>query len=125
MTKKRPSPLLTDKEIDFLFDWLKEDLKLQEKEQTINNDSYKLLKGIVQKIFSYGLEIETKKTKEKNQLVQCIKDLDDYYVETIDNMSMYHHNEGLSEDDLKGNLANILENNGCYELVRENENNDR
>lgn len=53
MTKKRPNPLLTDKEIDFLFDWLKEDLKLQEKEQTINNDSYKLLKGIVKKIFSY------------------------------------------------------------------------
>lgn len=124
MTMKRPSPLLTDKEIDFLFDWLKEDLKLQEKEQTINNDSYKLLKGIVQKIFSYGLEIETKKTKEKNQLVQCIKDLDDYYNETIDNMSMYQHNQGLSEDDLKGNLANILENNGCYELVRETKDNE-
>lgn len=123
MTMKRPSPLLTDKEIDFLFDWLKEDLKLQEKEQTINNDSYKLLKGIVQKIFSYGLEIETKKTKEKNQLVQCIKDLDDYYVETIDNMSMYQHNQGLSEDELKGNLTNILKCNGCYQIVREDKNN--
>jgi hypothetical protein len=38
-------------------------------------------------------------------------------------MSMYHHNEGLSEDDLKGNLTNILKCNGCYQIVREiNEN---
>jgi len=66
-----------------------------------------------------------KKKLVLKDLIQCLKDLDNYYIETIDNMSMYHHNQGLSEDDLKGNLANILENNGCYELVRETNENDR
>jgi len=115
---------LTEKEVEFLSDWLSEDLKLQEKEQTINDKSKETLKNIVTKLLKLGVTQENKLINDKVNLVKCIQDLDNYFVETIDNMSMYHHNQGLSEDDLKSNLANILENNGCYELVRETKNDE-
>ena len=55
--------------------------------------------------------------------IQCLKDLDDYFMETLENLESYVHKQGEDEDDIKGNVARILENNGMYNFVRKDERN--
>lgn len=109
---------LTKEESDFLSDWLAEDLLQQKKEQTITDEANKTLKSIVTKLFKIGLTKENKDFETKTNLLNCVVDLENYFIDFLDNLTFYQHSQGESEDDVKGNIANILENHNCYDLVR-------
>tara|TARA_S200002703_G_scaffold150604_1_gene149144 strand:+ start:1179 stop:1451 length:273 start_codon:yes stop_codon:yes gene_type:complete len=68
---------------------------------------------------------DKEKKKEKIQnLLNCVVDLENYFIDFLDHLIYYQHSQGESEDDVKSNIANILENNNCYDLVREKDKGD-